>query len=126
MTTCLYLPIVTLENNMIKHIVSVSTVAYVSAIKKMAQWEVDSCARDYHIYESIWTAAAREQIGCIREPLTARDRYAVALKKDDVVIGHVPQKIPRICSLFIRRGGTIKCTVTGTRRYSSDLPQGWL
>ena len=29
-------------------------------------------------------------------------------------------------SLFIRRGGTIECIVTGTRRYSSDLPQGGL
>lgn len=92
----------------------------------MAEWEVDSCARGYHVYESIWAAALGEQVGCIREPLNANDRYAVALKKDGVVIGHLPQKISRICSLFIRRGGTIECTVTGTRRYSSDLPQGGL
>ena len=92
----------------------------------MAEWEVDSCARGYHVYESIWAAAHGERIGCIREPLNANDRYAVALKKDGAVIGHLPQKISRICSLFIRRGGTIECIVTGTRRYSSDLPQGGL
>ena len=27
---------------------------------------------------------------------------------------------------FLRRGGTIDCVVTGTQRYSADLPQGGL
>ena len=81
----------------------------------MAEWEADSCLCDYHLYESIWTAALGEWIGCEREPLNANDRYAVALKKDGAVIGHSHQKISRICLLFIRRGGTIECTVTGTR-----------
>ena len=92
----------------------------------MAEWEVDSCVRGYHVYKSIWAAAHGERIGCIREPLNTNDRYAVALKKGGAVIGHLPQKISQICSLFIRRGGIIECIVTGTRRYSSDLPQGGL
>ena len=29
-----------------------------------------------------------------------------------------------ISSIFIRRGGIIRCTVTGCQRYSSDFPQG--
>ena len=29
-------------------------------------------------------------------------------------------------SLFLRRGGSIRCKVTGSRHYSSDLPQGGL
>ena len=103
----------------------VSIVAHVSALK-MTEWEVDSCVHGYHVYEAIWAAALGEQIGCVREPLNAMDRYAVALKKDGAVIGHLPQKISQICSLFIRRGGMIECIVTGTRRYSSDLPQGGL
>ena len=81
----------------------------------MTEWEVDSCLRGYHVYEGIWAAALEEQIGCIREPLNALDRYAVALKKDGAVIGHLSQKISQICSLFIRRAGTIECNVTGTR-----------
>ena len=92
----------------------------------MAEWEADSSVRGYHLYKSIWTAALGEWISCEREPLNANNRYAVALKKDGAVIGHLPQKISRICSLFIRRGGTIECTVTGTRQYSTDLPQGGL
>ena len=114
---------VTLETT--TSIVGVSIVAHVSALK-MTEWEVDSCVHGYHVYEAIWAAALGEQIGCVREPLNAMDRYAVALKKDGTVIGHLPQKISRICSLFIRRRGTIECIVTDTRRYSSDLPQGGL
>ena len=55
-----------------------------------------------------------------------KDRYAVAVIKDGVIIGHLPRKVSRVCSLFLRRGGSIQCTVVGRRRYSSDLPQGGL
>ena len=34
------------------------------------------------------------------------------------------KKISTACSLFIRRGGSINCIVTGSRRYSRDFPQG--
>ena len=55
---------------------------------------------------------------------------AVAVKKqisgEEKIVGHVPRKISAICSLFIRRGGVIRCIISGRRRYSSDLPQGGL
>ena len=41
------------------------------------------------------------------------------------IVGHVPRKFS-ICSIFIRKGGTISCQVSGGRRYSADLPQGGL
>ena len=47
-------------------------------------------------------------------------------QRKTLTIGHVPRAISPICSIFIRRGGTIKCLITGGRRYSSDLPQGGL
>ena len=50
------------------------------------------------------------------------DRYAIAILKDDVIIGHLPRVMSRMCSLFIARGGVITCIVTGARRYSVDLP----
>ncbi len=62
----------------------------------------------------------------VRESTDGRDRYAVAVIKDGVAIGHLPRKVLRVCSLFLRRGGTIHCRVTGGRRFSSDLPQGGL
>ena len=52
----------------------------------MAEWEV-VCAVNTCI--NILAAALGEWIGCVREPLNANDRYAVALKKDSAVIGRV-------------------------------------
>ena len=84
------------------------------------------CIRGYHIYKEIWTAAIGEVLPCEREPTNPEDRYAVAVKKDDIIVGHLPRKVSRICTLFLRRGGSITCTVAGSRRYSQDLPQGGL
>ena len=84
------------------------------------------CVRGYHVYREIWEAAVGEVLICEREPRNAKDGYAVAVKKDGTVIGHLPRKVSRVCSLFLRRGGSIHCTVTGRQRYSVDLPQGGL
>ena len=75
---------------------------------------------------STWDAIIGEELPCERETGNERDRYAVAIKKDGTIIGHLPRKISRPCSLFLRRGNSITCRVTGHRRYSSDLPQGGL
>jgi len=92
----------------------------------MEEFGRDCCIRGYHIYKEIWEAAAGEVLECVREPHNAQDRYAVAVKKTETIIGHLPRRLSRVCSLFLRRGGTISCTVTGGRRYSVDLPQGGL
>lgn len=84
------------------------------------------CIRGYHIYNEIWTAIVGEELICQREPTNPSDRYAVAVMRSGQIIGHLPRKVSRACSIFIRRGGSITCVVTGGRRYSSDLPQGGL
>ena len=55
-----------------------------------------------------------EELPCECEVHNAMDHYAVAVIRDDVVVGHLPKKISRICSLFLRSGGTIRVKV---RRY---------
>ena len=57
-------------------------------------------------------------------PNNAHDNYAVSVMKRRQIVGHVPTTISRPCSVFIRNGGVIKCTVTGSRRFSADLEQG--
>ena len=42
------------------------------------------------------------------------------------IVGHLTWKISIVSSLFLRQGGTITCVVSGSRSYSSDLPQGGL
>ena len=74
----------------------------------------------------IWTAALGEIVDCRREPRNPKDRYAVSVVKNDTIIGHLPRKVSKVCSLFLRRGGRIQCRVSGSRQFSADLPQGGL
>ena len=60
-----------------------------------------SCIQGYHVYKDIWDAAIGEVLACEREPRNVEDRYAVAVKKDGTVIGHLPRTLSRVCSLFI-------------------------
>ena len=56
------------------------------------------------------------------------DIYAVAVTREDTVIGHLPRNISTPCHLFLRKGCIISCTVTvtGVRQFSADLVQGGL
>ena len=92
----------------------------------MEERDIPCCVRGYHVYQAIWTAAIGEELVCVREPTNAVDRYAVAVVRSGTVIGHLPRRISKICSLFLRRGGSIHCRVSGSRRYSADLLQGGL
>ena len=85
---------------------------------------VDSCIHGFHVYCSVWDPVLGEVLKCEREPDNAHDNYAVSVLKRRQIVGHVPRAISRPCSVFIRNGGIIKCTVTGSHRYSADLEQG--
>ena len=87
-------------------------------------FQKESCIRGYHIYRKLWDAVVGEELKYQRECGNATDMYAVAVVKDSTIVGHLPRKISRIYTLFIRRGGVINCRVTGRREYSTDLPQG--
>ena len=83
---------------------------------------VSSCVRGYHVYGEVWTTFMGEQLFCEQEIGNVVDRYAVAVKNDSgVTVRHLPQRISRVCSMFVQKGGGITATVTGHRRYSSDL-----
>ena len=103
---------------------------------------LSSCVRGHHIYKDILDPVIGEKLDCRRECGNVQDRYAVAVVRTHVdpkpkhrrhktentvaTVGHLPRKISCICSLFLRRGGSITCQITGHRRHSSDLPQGGL
>ena len=76
------------------------------------------------MYKEVWEAAIGEVLVCHREPTNATDRYTVAVTKAATIIGHLPRKLSKVCSLFLRKGGSIRSTVTGRRRYWNDLLQG--
>ena len=93
---------------------------------------VASVVRGYHEYKDVWSAPIDGiELPCEREPGNPRDTSAVAVIErspsgTELTVGHVPRLISTICSIFIRRGGSLVCVVTGARQYSTDLPQGGL
>ena len=48
---------------------------------------IEACVREYHVYQDIWEATISEEFLCERQPMNPSDRYAVAVKKDGMVVG---------------------------------------
>ena len=55
----------------------------------------ESCIRGHHIYQHEWTPVLGEDLQCQRESSNANDPYAVAVMKEDNVVGHVPDVYQR-------------------------------
>ena len=52
---------------------------------------IEAMVRGYHVYQSIWDAANDgEDLECCREVGNIHDPSAVAIRKDSVIVGHVP------------------------------------
>ena len=56
-----------------------------------------------------------KQLNCRKDRHNIHDVYTVAIVEGDTVVGHVPHSISAVCYLFITRGGTIICEITGAR-----------
>ena len=78
------------------------------------------------VWRAIWAGTSGEILSCSTEPVNSSDAYAVGVKKDDNIVGHVPRKFSAIFALFLNQSGTILCIPNGCRQYSADLPQGGL
>lgn len=95
-----------------------------------ATTSLSSCVQGHHIYKEVWSPHIGEELDCRREPSNIKDRYAVAVVNAGTllphIVGHLLKKISLLCSPFLRRGGSIKCQITGHKCHSADLPQGGL
>ena len=47
-------------------------------------------ARAYHVYQRIWNRRIGEQLQATPDHSNTKDRFAVALTKDDETVGHIP------------------------------------
>ena len=55
------------------------------------------------------------------------DKYAIALiNSESVTVGHLPKFMSKLAHFFVKHAGKIRCEITGSKRYSSDLEQGGL
>ena len=66
-------------------------------------FEIDSYVRGYHAYMDVWSPVIGETVLVKREPSNVKDRHAVAIFKEDAVVGHVPYNIAPRFSQFLRR-----------------------
>ena len=53
-----------------------------AAVAALAETEVRSCIRGYHVYKDFWAGSIGETLICSREPTNSSDRYAVAVTKN--------------------------------------------
>ena len=51
----------------------------------------------------IWTPVLNEELILKREPSNERDRNAVAVRKEEALVRHVPFNLARLISSFLRR-----------------------
>ena len=64
---------------------------------------IESFIRGYHAYTDVWTPVEVEMLRLIPEPSNSVDRNAVAVMKEDQVVGHIPYNVAPIVSLFLKR-----------------------
>ena len=65
--------------------------------------EIPSYIRGYHAYMSICNPVLGQMLLVKREPTNRKDRNAVGLFLEDVVVGHVPHNLVPQFSQFLRR-----------------------
>ena len=78
--------------------------------------------RGYHVYKNAWNPAIGDELDCLRDCANVKERYAVSVidPLTKATVGHLPKKISKVCLLFLRCGGSVRCEVTGERSYSHD------
>ena len=82
---------------------------------------VESCVRGFHVYQDILMPPTGECLSCQMEDSNAFELYFVAIRKSVNIIGHVPQIISAVCSLFIQRG-TLTCIILDSHCQYSHCP----
>ena len=56
--------------------------------------------------------------------LLIHDKFAIGLVNSDLVtVCHIPRFLFKLTYFFLKRGGHIKCKITGVKKYSNDLEQ---
>ena len=102
------------------HIVHVDVLVPTSMASQPASnskvFEFTSFVRGLHAYKDIWDPRIGEVLALKREPENSTDKWAVAVVRSDLVVGHVPYEIAATISHSLKRDfnkGTVE--ITGTR-----------
>ena len=81
----------------------------------LVNFETPSYIKGYHEYQKIWTPVLQEDLCGEMEPAKPLDKYAVAIKKNNVLVGHLPLgysgKFAKTVFYFVRAGEWSECNV---------------
>ena len=77
--------------------------------------KIKSFVRGFHAYKDIWTPEEGERLNLIREPENIKDKYAVSVLKDGLIVGYVPYNLARRISQFLRRHKQSFCRIKSYR-----------
>ena len=91
----------------------------------MAFYEKEYSIRGFHIFKDVWTPVEGEILDTSRERNNPYDKYAVAVKKEQITVGHVPREISKTVAFFMKHGGIVTCKVT-SGQYRHSLIAGGL
>ena len=77
--------------------------------------EVESFITGFHVYKKFWEPEQGESLTLENEPRNIQDQFAVAVKKGEKIIGHLPRDDRHLIYFFLQEDITGKCiaTVTG-------------
>ena len=78
-------------------------------------FEIDSFVKGYHEYKNIWTRKIGETLSTEREPGNLVDKYAVCLKKNNEIVGHLQLgkdgKFAKTVFYFLRADESSSCDI---------------
>jgi len=79
-------------------------VAYALVMMDRYSFSIGCKVRGHHVYKEIWDPTIGEVMPGKREVGNSEDPLAVAMKRDRVIVGHLPRTISStwICSVFLR------------------------
>ena len=55
-----------------------------------ASTEIDTYVKGYHVYKNIWKPTVNKELETEMEPDNVMDKYAVCVKKNTSIVGHLP------------------------------------
>ena len=84
----------------------------------MEQIELHSHINGYHVYKDIWNPVIGENLRGEMEPTNIEDPYAVCVKKENLVVGHLERgydgKLSQTIYFFLRADQSASCRITVT------------
>ena len=84
-----------------------------------ASTEIGTYVKGYHVYKNIWEPIVNEELEAGMEPDNVMDKYAVCVKRNTSIVGHLPldknRKLAKMISYFLRadQDAEWKVVITG-------------